>query len=180
MPYQSLHSKGKNPNERYQKDQHLWGNGGNVFGSGARRHGGCEAGSAFPRFHQGVEIDIPQGGPPPTSLSVNGSATGIATHLGRFTATYQVNVDLSNGSGIGSLQLIAANGDKIFTTLVGQGTPTGTPGINRIVEVNTITGGSGRFANAKGSFTVERLLDLTTGFTSDSFNGTISSPGSAH
>jgi hypothetical protein len=134
-------------------------------------------------FHgsiQGVEIDIPQGGPPPTSLSVNGSATGIATHLGRFTATYQVSVDLSNGSGIGSLQLIAANGDQIFTTLVGQGTPTGTPGINRIVEVNTITGGTGRFANAKGSFTVERLVDLTTGFTSGSFNGTISSPGSAH
>ena len=134
-------------------------------------------------FHgsiQGVEIDIPLGGPPPTSLSVNGSATGIATHLGRFTATYQVSVDLSNGSGIGSLQLIAANGDKIFTTLVGQGTPTGTPGINLIVEVSTITGGTGRFANAKGSFTVERLVDLTTGFSSGSFHGTITSPGSAH
>jgi hypothetical protein len=131
-------------------------------------------------FHgsiQGVEIDVPLGGPPPTSLSVKGTGTGIATHLGRFTATYEVDVDLSNGSGIGGLQFIAANGDRIFTTLVGQGTPTGTPGINLIVEVNTITGGTGRFTNAKGSFTVERLVDLTTGFTSGSFNGTISSPG---
>ena len=131
-------------------------------------------------FHgsiQGVEIDVPLGGPPPTSLSVKGTGTGIATHLGRFTATYEVDVDLSSGSGIGVLQFIAANGDRIFTTLVGQGTPTGTPGINLIVEVNTITGGTGRFTNAKGSFTVERLVDLTTGFTSGSFNGTISSPG---
>jgi hypothetical protein len=134
-------------------------------------------------FHgslQGVEIDVPQGGPPPTSLSVNGSATGIATHVGRFTVTYEVTVDLSNGSGVGSLQLIAANGDKIFTTLLGQGTPTGNPEISLIVEVNTITGGTGRFANATGTFTVERLVDLISGFTSGSFNGTISSPGRSH
>jgi hypothetical protein len=68
-------------------------------------------------FHgsiQGVEIDVPHGGPPPTSLSVNESGTGIATHLGRFTVTYEVTVDLSTGSGIGSLQFIAANGDKVF------------------------------------------------------------------
>ena len=88
--------------------------------------------------------------------------------------------NLSTGSGVGSLQFIAANGDKVFTTLFGQGTPTGTPGINLIVEVNTITGGTGRFANAKGSFTVERLVDVTTGFTSGSFSGTITSPGSGH
>ncbi len=131
-------------------------------------------------FHgsiQGVEIDVVQ---PPTTLLVDGSGTGIATLLGRFTVTYEVTVDLSDGSGIGSLQFIAANGDSIFTELLGQGTPTGTPGINRIVEINTITGGTGRFAGATGSFTVERLVDLTTGFTSGSFNGALSSPGGAH
>ena len=31
---------------------------------------------------QGQETDTPQGGPPPTTLSVDGSATGIATHVG--------------------------------------------------------------------------------------------------
>ena len=124
-------------------------------------------------FHgsiQGVEIDVVQ---PPATLLVDGSGTGIATHLGRFTATYEVTVDLSDGSGIGSLQFIAANGDSIFTELLGQGTPTETPGINRIVEINTITGGTGRFAGATGSFIVERLIDLTTGVSFGSFSGTI-------
>lgn len=31
---------------------------------------------------QGHEIDTPQGGPPPTTLSVDGSTTGIATLVG--------------------------------------------------------------------------------------------------
>jgi hypothetical protein len=130
-------------------------------------------------FHgsiQGVEIDVVQ---PPATLLVEGSGAGIATDLGRFTMTYQATVDLSDGSGIGSLQFIAANGDSIFTEFVGQGTPTGTPGISHIVEFNTITGGTGRFAGASGTFTVERLVDLTTGFTSGSFNGTITSLGAA-
>ncbi len=128
---------------------------------------------------QGQEIDVFQG-PPPGTLSVDGSGWGIATRLGRFTLTWKVTVNLADGSGIGSYQLVAANGDSIFTTLAGQGEPTDTPGVNRIVEINTITGGTGRFVGAKGSFTVERLVDLTTGLTSGSFHGTITSPGAAH
>jgi len=89
-------------------------------------------------------------------------------------------VNLASDSGIGSAQLIAANGDSIFTTIVGQGEPTDIPGVNRIVEINTITGGTGRFAGAVGGFTVERLITLATGFTSGSFHGTITSPGAAH
>jgi hypothetical protein len=135
-------------------------------------------------FHgsiQGVEIDVVQ---PPATLLVDGSGTGIATHLGRFTVTWDVTVNLSPGpnfgSSSGSFQFIAANGDSIFTELLGQGTPTGTPGINHIVEINTITGGTGRFVGATGSFVLERLVDLMTGITSGSFNGTITSPGAAH
>ena len=126
---------------------------------------------------QGGETDIVQ---PPATLLVDGSGTGIATHLGQFTVTWNVTVNLLNGSGIGSYHFIAANGDSIVTTLVGQGEPTDTPGVNRIVEINTITGGTGRFASVTGSFTLERLVDLTTGFTSGSFHGTITSPGAAH
>jgi len=127
---------------------------------------------------QGHEIDVFHG-PPPGTLSVDGSLTGIATHLGRMTLNYKVTVNLADGSATGSAQLIAANGDFIFTTIVGKGEPTDTPGVNRIVEINTITGGSGRFTHAKGSFTLERLLELTTGVTSGSFHGTITSPGAA-
>jgi hypothetical protein len=47
------------------------------------------------------------------------------------------------------------------------------------VETWTITGGTGRFTGAAGSFTVERSLDQTTGVTTGSFEGTISSPGAS-
>jgi hypothetical protein len=128
---------------------------------------------------QGHEIDIPQGGPPPTTLSVDGSVTGIASHVGEFSYTYQLTVTLADGTAKGSAQLVAANGDTIYTTVSGSSELTGTPDINSITEINTITGGTGRFARARGSFTVERLINLSTGDTSGSFHGTITSPGAA-
>ena len=130
-------------------------------------------------FHgsiQGAEVNSVQG----TTLLVDGTGTGIATHLGRFSVTWEVTVDLLDSSATGSLHFIAANGDSLLTEFLGQGEPTETPGINRIVEVNTITGGTGRFATASGSFTLERLLDMTTGITSGSFAGIITPPGAAH
>ncbi|HET7217906.1 MAG TPA: hypothetical protein VFJ02_07650, partial [Vicinamibacterales bacterium] len=51
------------------------------------------------------------------------------------------------------------------------------PGVLSIVETATITGGTGRFADATGSFTVERVFNQATGVTTGSFEGTISSPG---
>jgi hypothetical protein len=125
----------------------------------------------FSGFFQGQEIDVQP--PGTTTLLVNGSGTGLATHLGEFTMTYNVTVNLVEGSGIGSAHLTAANGDSIFTQIRGQAEPTETPGINSIEEVNTITGGTGQFAGATGSFTVERLLNLPTGFTSGSLSGKI-------
>ena len=129
---------------------------------------------------QGHEIDTPQGGPPPTTLIVDGSATGIATQVGQFSFSYQLTVNLANGTATGSARLIAANGDSIDTTIAGSSEPTATPGVASITEINTITAGTGRFAGAEGSFTVERLVNLATGFTSGSFHGTITSPGAAH
>ena len=128
---------------------------------------------------QGHEIDAPQGGPPPTTLNVDGNVTGIATHVGQFSFTYQLTVNLANGTATGSAHLIAANGDSIYSTVAGSSEQTATPGVNSITEINTITGGTGRFAGAQGSFTVERLINLGTGFTSGSFHGTITSPGAA-
>ena len=129
---------------------------------------------------QGQETDTPQGGPPPTSLMVNGSATGIASHVGQFSFDYQLTVNLSNGTATGSAHLIAANGDSISTTIAGSSAPTATPGVASITEINTITGGTGRFAGAQGSFITERLINLATGLTSGSFHGSITSPGAAH
>jgi hypothetical protein len=94
--------------------------------------------------------------------------------------TWDLTVNGADGTAAGSFRLTAANGNTLETTIAGSSEPTDIPGVFRITEINTITGGTGRFANAKGSFTMERLTDLNTGFTSGSFHGTITSPGAAH
>ena len=123
--------------------------------------------------HEDDVLNFPQ-------LLVDGSVTGVATQLGRFTMTYKVTVSLPAGTSTGSALLTAANGDTISTTIVGLGVlePSG---LNSIVEINTITGGTGRFAGIKGSFTVDRLEDPATGVTSGTIiNGIITLPVAAH
>ena len=139
----------------------------------------------FNASFQGHEIDQPQPpAGPPQQLLVDGTVSGIATHLGRFTMHYNVTVNnplAAISPSTGSAQLTAANGDTIFTTIVGQGVPAdGMPGFAHITEHNTIVGGTGRFAGAQGSFTVDRFVELATGITSGSFQGAITSPGATH
>ena len=134
----------------------------------------AKGGTQLP-FHgslQAVETDVVA----PPSLLVNGTGTGTATHLGRFTSTFTVTVTLATGSATGSVRFIAANGDRLDATFVGQGTPTGEPNVVSIVEVSSITGGTGRFASATGTFTIHRVLNQVTGVSSGSFDGIIS-PG---
>lgn len=107
------------------------------------------------------------------TLSVNGTGSGNATHLGKFTMTYQAEVNLLTRVGAGSIEFIAANGDRVFADTVGQATPTGTPNVVSIVETATITGGTGRFAGATGNFLLMRTLDQVTGSTFGLFDGTI-------
>jgi hypothetical protein len=83
---------------------------------------------------------------------------------------------MHTATGSGQL-LIAANEDGIYTTVAGKFELTSTPGVASIMETYTITGGTGRFVEAKGSFTLERLIDLGTGFTAGLLQGTITYPG---
>ena len=106
------------------------------------------------------------------TLFVDAIGSGNATRLGSFTVTYEFEVNVLNGAGIGSAHFIAANGDSVFTESLGQGTDVGDD-VASIVETHIITGGTGRFADATGSFTLERLVNLVTGVTSGSFDGTI-------
>ena len=108
------------------------------------------------------------------TLFAHGSGTGRATHLGRFAVTYEFEINIPAATGTGPAHFVAANGDSLFTEVTGQANPTGDPDFSFIVETHTITGGTGRFAGATGSFTVERLISLATGITSGSFDGTIS------
>ena len=123
-------------------------------------------------FHgslQAVETDTVV----PPSLLVNGTGTGTATHLGRFTNTFTATVTLATGSATGSVRFVAANGDRLDATFNGQGTPTAEPGVVTIEEAATISGGTGRFATATGAFTIHRILNQATGMSSGSFDGSI-------
>ena len=112
----------------------------------------------------------------PTTITSDAVGTGNATHLGRFSATWFVVIDTRNSPivGIGPGVYTAANGDSFFVDSVGEGSPTDDPDVISILDRLTITGGTGRFAGATGSFIRKALLNLVTGFSSGSFEGTIS------
>jgi hypothetical protein len=118
---------------------------------------------------QGVEIADVQF----PKLFVDGSGSGKATHLGRFTMTYELEVDLLTSQTFGSSVFTAANGDSLATDITGLGTPTANADVVSVEEAHTITGGTGRFAGATGSFVRTYLLNLVTGVTSGSFDGII-------
>jgi hypothetical protein len=123
---------------------------------------------------EGTVIRTPSG---PVIL-VDIEATGTATHLGQFTLQIPGVVNPVARTAVGTYEFTAANGDTVRADFTGQATPTATPGVLSIVETATITGGTGRFAGATGSFTVQRLFDSVASTTVGSFEGTISSPGS--
>ena len=112
--------------------------------------------------------------PPPNAVA---TAEGTATHLGRFTARLTGTVDPATSQGVGTLEFTAANGDRLVATFTGNGEfiP---PNTAKLTEVATITGGTGRFAGATGTFTIVRfdIIDfstfLATGY--GSFEGQIS------
>ena len=87
--------------------------------------------------------------------------------------TYDAEVNLVTRVGVGSVEFVAANGDRVFADILGQSTPTSTPNVVSIEEILTITGGTGRFADATGILISTRLLNQVTGSTSGSFDGTI-------
>lgn len=141
---------------------------------------GAFAQTPFSGVVEGQEIDTPQGAPPST-ISVDGSLTGTATQIGQITLKYKVTVDLADGSATGTAILTSANGATLTTKIIGQGVPVnGSPTLNRIFEINTITGGTGKFAGAKGSFVLSRLIDLATGLTFGSFHGVFVLPSAGN
>ena len=112
----------------------------------------------------------------PPFVSVDVEATGKATHLGKFTLDIPHVVNRATRTAIGFYEFTAANGDKVYAEFTGVATPTAIPGVLNIKETATITGGTGRFAGATGSFSVERWYDTIAGTTAGSFTGTIRLP----
>ena len=83
-----------------------------------------------------------------------------------------MTIDLPTLSSAGTATFTAANGDALAATVLGQATRTA-PTTLSIVEAYTITGGTGRFAEATGSFTLHSTVDGTTGVSSRTFSGAI-------
>jgi hypothetical protein len=98
--------------------------------------------------------------------------TGTATHLGRYTEHVVMQINVLTMTSTGTATFTAANGDTLFASVVGQATRTG-PTVLSIVEVYTITGGTGRFADATGTFTLKSTVEQTTGVSSGTFSGAI-------
>lgn len=114
----------------------------------------------------------------PPIVSVLLVATGQANQLGRFTLEAPHIVNQATFSATGIWVLTAANGDTLTAELAGTASMIEPPNIIAISETATVTGGTGRFAGATGSFTVQRLFNRATGVTTGSFEGWISTPGS--
>jgi hypothetical protein len=104
--------------------------------------------------------------------TITREGTGTATYLGRYTEHVTMQINVLQLHGIGSATFTAANGDTLSASVDGQATRTG-PTTLSIVENYTITGGTGRFAGATGSFTLESTLEQTTGVSSGTFSGAI-------
>jgi hypothetical protein len=124
------------------------------------------------------EADPPVFEPPPsTYFTAHLQADGEATHLGRFTMDFSHRVNLVSLVGIGTAVFTAANGDRLMTDVQGEATPAGTPTQFTIVETHTVTGGTGRFASARGEFRISRAVDFLDPSTSGEIDGWISAPG---
>jgi hypothetical protein len=127
-------------------------------------------------FHGVFEGDYtvtPIPGTPTATLVV--SASGVGSQVGAFELEIPHVVNFATSNATGSYLMTAANGDMVIGTFTGHATPIGTDGhYAMLVEEVTITGGTGRFEGATGSFTAVRLIDRVNLLTVGYYEGSIS------
>ena len=124
-------------------------------------NGGSEL--PFTGAYEGLETVV-------TATSHHLNATGDATHLGRCTVT--ADWTIGTGGGIGTSTWTAASGDALHTSFTRSGVPS--PPTITFAETHTITGGTGRFANASGTFRVVQTRGLVMPYNnSATIDGTI-------
>jgi hypothetical protein len=127
----------------------------------------------------GSESDAPFPDPA-EGIYVNGSFTSTDTQLGPFTLFWSVPVAFAfpgtpPGNTGGSRLIVgdAANGDSILTCFFGNNPGSCANGDFHVVSTETIIGGTGRYAHARGSLTLDRCVNLATGESSGTISGTI-------
>ena len=112
--------------------------------------------------------------PPFVAVTLEGE--GNATQLGHFDVSSSLVANAADGTAVGSYEFTAANGDTLTADFTSQVTPTDVPGVVNVAVTATITGGTGRFEGATGSFDAERVVDMAQGTVTESFEGTVSTP----
>lgn len=112
----------------------------------------------------------------PPIVSVLLETSGVASQLGRFTLEAPHIVNQAALTATGTYLFTAADGSTLTASLAGSATMVA-PGVLSIEETGTITGGTGRFAGATGTFSTDRTFFPATGETYGTFEGWISTPG---
>ena len=110
------------------------------------------------------------------TMSVTARGSGNATQLDQFEIRYHTELSLLDLSLIESADFLGSNGSSFQAQAVGQASENRTPGMLNLVEIYTITGGTGKFSGASGTLTLNRLVSLTTGATAGTFEGYILIP----
>lgn len=112
-------------------------------------------------FHGRYEgsVSVPVG--TPVLEDVSFTVTGVASLLGRFQMANVADIDLTTLSSAGTTTITAASGDALYTTYSSAGTDNG-DGSYTVVGEHEITGGTGRFEGATGSFTTLSTARMMT------------------
>ena len=99
--------------------------------------------------------EVIQAPAPGTPLIFFSPGTGEATYMGKTTYEAIVTIDIfaKPDLAIATITLTAANGDKIFMNSIGIVSAPDANGVTMVALTNTITGGTGRFADASGTLT---------------------------
>ena len=96
----------------------------------------------------------------PPVVHIESGGTGHATHLGRSMWFFSHDLDLTTYTWEGFFIFTAANGDELYVDAIGGVGPTEDPDIVVSFGDGVITGGTGRFENATGEFSIEALVNF--------------------
>lgn len=102
-----------------------------------------------------------------TSIVIELAGTGTLAHLGQTQITARNcnagNLEVGPADILaGTSTFVAADGSTITATYDGRNeAPQGT--VSEYTTTHTVTGGTGRFANASGTWTIAGTVDISTG-----------------